>query len=107
QLQLHLRGAAAETRQLDADRLARQMAVRLAHAADRPAEVAEDFPVRHRAAVHGPAARRLVGREELVRLSDAAEPQGVLPEAPRTHARPGQVLRRVADVGELPVEDAA
>ena len=36
-----------------------------------------------------------------------AETQAVLPEAPRADARPGQVLRWIAQVGEFPVEDAA
>src|SRR5262249_48869924 len=50
QFQLHLRGAPAETCQLDAHRLAGKVAVGLLDAADRPAEVAEDFPVREGAA---------------------------------------------------------
>src|SRR6185436_15693525 len=38
--------------------------------------------------------------------SNAAEPQGVLPEAPRAHERPGEVFRRIAGMSKFPINDA-
>ena len=50
------------------------------------------------------AAGALVGREQLV---DGAEPTDLVrrAEAPCLHAQPGQVLHRVTDVDQLPVDD--
>src|SRR5262245_45711380 len=82
------------------------MPMRLCHRADGPAEIPHHFPVGDLAVVHLSTAGSLVGREELLGGSDAAQPQCVLAEAPRAHARPGEVLVRIAEMGELPVEDA-
>src|SRR5207247_7340946 len=83
-----------------------QMGIGLGDAADRPAEVAENLPVGDRLTIHGPASGSLIGGEELFRLADTAEPQVVLTEPPGTHARPGQVFRGIADMRELPIENA-
>src|SRR5207244_608301 len=56
------------------------------------------------AAVGRPAALGLVGREELL---DGADPGRFRadPEPPGLDAQPGEVLQRIADVDQFPVED--
>ena len=44
--------------------------------------------------------------EKLIDVAEAPKPPGILPKTPRAHARPGEVLRRVADVREFPIKDA-
>ena len=56
--------------------------------------------------VDGPAARGLVGGEQLLAGARAAGRER-RSEPPGPHAVPAEVLHRVAEVGELPVEDAA
>src|SRR5262249_53124270 len=106
QFQLHLAGPPAEARQLDARRLSGEVAVRLRHTADRPAQVAQKLPEAQRRVIHLGPAGRLVRLVDLLGLADAAQLEVVAAEAPRADARPGEVLGGVADVGELPVEDA-
>src|SRR5213078_1015541 len=106
QLELHLGDAAAEARQLDAPRAVDE-APRLHHADDRPLPVPEHLPPARRGRVDGRAAGARVGGEELLALAEAADRLRVRAEAPRAHAEPAQVLHRIADVGELPVEDGA
>ena len=57
-----------------------------------------------RAAVDRPPARGLVGGDELVDRPEAADLERFT-EAPCLEAEPGEVLERVADVHELPVDD--
>src|SRR5262249_15317737 len=82
QLQFHLAGAAAEAGQFQALGLAAQVAVRLGHAADRPAQVTQHLPEADRLPIDLPPGRGLVGGEELLRLADAAQADAVLAEAP-------------------------
>src|SRR3954468_11827391 len=81
------------------------MAPGLSDAAHGPAQVSLDFPVAHGLEIDRSAAGFLVSGQELLAAADT--PQGkVLPaEAPRTDTGPGQVLGRVAEVAEFPVED--
>src|SRR5262249_440588 len=71
-----------------------------------PSASCPGLPSSTRPAIDGPAACPLGGLPELFRFAHAAQAEGVLPEAPGADARPGEVLGRVADVAELPVEDA-
>ena len=75
----------------------------LHHADHPPLQGAEHLPPVQLGGVDRAAARRLVGGEQLLA---AAEPAGRVgrAEAPRPHAEPAEVLDRVAEVGELPVE---
>ena len=50
-----------------------EVGARLAEADDAPAQVAEDLPEAHALGVDLRAARRLVRREELLALADAAD----------------------------------
>src|SRR5947208_15325858 len=106
QLELHLGDAATEARELDAPRPVDE-APRLHHADDRPLAVPEHLPPAHRRRVDGRAAGARVGGEELLALAEAADRLRVRAEAPRAHAEPAQILHRIADVGELPVEHGA
>src|SRR5438105_10196573 len=83
------------------------MPVRLRDAADSPAKITEDFPVIQFAAVDVFAARFLISFQKFLDCPDAAETLCILAKAPRTNARPSQVLRRVADVSEFPIENPA
>src|SRR5262249_21283172 len=83
------------------------MTISLGNAANRPAEVADHLPVIHLARFDRPAACLDIGPEDLVEAADAAKVLCILAEPPGPDARPGQVLRGVADVGKFPVEHAA
>ena len=81
-----------------------EVAPRLHDADHAPLERAEHLPPAQRLEVDGRAAGRLVGRRQLLPGGHAAGGQRRA-EAPRPHAEPAEVLHRVAEVGELPVED--
>src|SRR2546427_7520510 len=80
------------------------MPVRLGDAADRPAEVAQNLPIIHDIRIYRSASGLQIGFQELLKTTHAAHSFGVLPEAPRTHTRPCQLLRRVANVSKFPVK---
>src|SRR5436309_15608785 len=82
------------------------MPIRLRDAADRPAQISEDFPEAQRGGFDWATACSNVRVEEFLRLPDAAEALRVLPETPRANTRPCQVFRRIADVGEFPINNA-
>ena len=90
--QLHRAGRAA------------QVAPRLHDAHHAPLEGAERLPPAQGVEVDRPAAGRLVGRRQLLPGGDPAGRQRRA-EPPGPHAEPPEVLHRVAEVGELPVED--
>src|SRR5437764_285269 len=63
-------------------------------------------PSRSSAARWAAAGGPFVGREQVLALAKAADGP-VDAEAPRLDAEPTQVLHRVADVSQLPIEDSA
>ena len=81
-----------------------QVAPRLHDADHAPLERAERLPPAQGLEVDRPAAGRLVGRRQLLAGGHAAGRQRRA-EPPRPHAEPAEVLHRVAEVGQLPVED--
>ena len=66
--------------------------------------VPEHLPPAGRVGVDRTPARRLVGREQVVPLAEAADGAGSA-EAPRPDTQPAEVLHRVTEVRQLPVED--
>src|SRR5207237_4043989 len=71
-----------------------------------PLQGAEALPPADDVWVHGAPRGPLVGTEEAVTLAEAADGM-VDAEAPGFDAQPSQVLHRITDVGELPVEHGA
>ena len=82
------------------------MPPRLRQRPDRPAHVPEQLEDAQIAGRNATAGQLGVSIEERLGLPYPAERQGIAPEAPGANQRPGEVLARIADVGELPVEDA-
>src|SRR2546428_9409995 len=80
------------------------MATRLRERADGPLEIPHHLPVGERLRGDVPPGELLVALEVGLEGADTAERQIVSAEAPGAHARPREVLGRVAHVRELPVE---
>src|SRR5439155_27307022 len=78
----------------------------LAKRADRPLHVPEDLPHVQLLERDLPARELAVALEIRLDLADPAEASPVDAESPGAHERPRDVLGRIADVRELPVEDA-
>jgi len=77
------------------------------HAHHAPFERAVDDPGPHLIDVDARATRGFISREQIFQVSDAADNLVCLPEAPGVGADPADVLERIADMGELPVEAAS
>jgi hypothetical protein len=77
--------------------------VGLAHAPEAPLHGLLDEPPVERLAVDRPATGRLVGGDQLVERAEPGHLQRGA-EPPRLHADPRQVLERVTQVDELPVD---
>src|ERR1019366_8522542 len=72
-----------------------------------PAHGAEHLPEQRVVAFHRRAAGRLIAGPEILALAEAADRLVDHAEAPGIGADPAQVLHRVADMGDLPVEHGA
>ena len=105
-LQLHFSTAAAETGELEISLLAGEMPPGLVERADRPADVAHDFPVFDTSTVDWLATSLLVPREILFGLTDSSEAQVIHPKTPFSDKSPAKIFRWLAQVGKLPVDDA-
>src|SRR5215467_2652953 len=75
-----------------------------AGAAHAPAQAAENLPVMHTCRIDGLAAGGLVGFEQLFARAEPANRAIEFAEAPWRRRDPGEILRRVADMSDLPVE---
>src|SRR5205823_10255527 len=75
----------------------------LAHATNAPLERLLDEPPVEDISIDRAAAGFLIGGDQLVDRADPADLERCA-EAPRLHAEPGQVLDRVAQVHQLPVD---
>src|SRR5262245_29142433 len=106
-LPLGLRRAAADRRELDVRSHAVEVAAELEQREDSPAEIPEELPEAQRVRVDRVPGGALVGLEQLVAPPDTAAGELVVSEAPRADAQPAQILDRIADVRELPVEHGA
>src|SRR5215216_3925 len=105
QLVFHLGRHPAEHRVLDAAIHPREVPPTLRQAARRPLDVAEHLPPGE-LALGDLAPRQLrVTLEVRADLADAAEPTVVLAEPPGAYDRPADVLARIREVRELPVEE--
>src|SRR2546426_12683569 len=80
------------------------MATRLRERADGPLEIPHHLPVGERLRGDVPPGELVVALEVGLQDTDAAERQIVSAEAPGAHTWPCEILGRVADVRELPVE---
>src|SRR4029453_18415085 len=105
QLDLGLARPPAQARQLDVLHAAEER-LSLHDGDDAPLEVAEHLPPACPFGADRVAAGALVGGEETLAVAQAAR-RGCGTEAPRADAEPADVLHRVADVGELPVDYGA
>ena len=101
---LLLRHPPADGSEFDRANPAGQVEVGLEHAPDAPTQRLLDEPPVQRVAIDGPPARGLVRGDELV---DRPEPADLerFTEAPGLETEPGEILERVADVDEFPVDD--
>src|SRR5215208_7652693 len=104
QLVFHLRSHPPEYRVLDAAVLAVEVAARLRATADRPLDVAEHLPDAQLVEREVATGEPVVALEVRLQVADAAEVTRVRTEAPRAHERPRDILDRIADVREFPVE---
>src|SRR5205823_2219796 len=66
----------------------------------------QDLPPPHRVGIDRHAALLLVGAEEVSVVAESSD-RSLDAEAPRLDAQPAEILHRVAEMGELPVEDGA
>ena len=106
QVVLGLDDPAADGCQLERRDRAVQVAAGLGEADDGPLERPRDLPPAHGVVVERPTRRRLVRRQPAIAVGEVTG--GAVPvEPPRPDDRPGDVLHRIAEVGELPVEDGA
>src|SRR5262245_31113950 len=105
QLELGLAGAPTDAGQLDVLH-APEERLRLHDRHDAPAQVAEHLPPARDRGIDRIPAGALVGREEALALAEPAHGQRRA-EPPRAHAEPADVLHRIADVGQLPVDHGA
>src|SRR5262249_28278886 len=78
--------------------------MRLSGTDHRPLDVAEGLPVADAIGVDRPAAGGLIGASEVLERADPSHGAIVVPEAPGADAEPADVLRRVSQVRELPVD---
>ena len=103
QVVLVLAHTAADGGQLDRAAEPEQMGRRLHDADDAPLQRAERLPPSHDVGIDFRPRRRRVGVEQVLVLT---EPTHRLrrAEPPRPYAQPAEVLQRVADVRDLPVE---
>src|SRR5437867_3619154 len=83
------------------------MAIGLGEASQGPAKIAEDLPVCQGNWIDLPAARFLIGLDELSAAGDTGEAEAVIAKTPVPDEGPRQVFMGIADGGELPVEDGA
>src|SRR5512132_701131 len=104
ELVFHLRCHPAQHRVLDAAVDAGEMSATLRQAADAPLDVAEHFPPVEVGLRDRTAGQLSVAGEVRADLVDAAETPVLGAEAPSAYHRPGDVLARVGEVRELPVE---
>src|SRR5436309_6319395 len=103
QVPLVLAHAPADGGQLDRAHHAGCVRGGLHDAHDPPLEGPERLPPAERVAIDRSSARCLVRLDQLLVATEAAD-RPVHAESPRTRAQPPQVLHRVTQVGELPVE---
>ena len=105
EIPLALAHAPADGGQLDRSRHAAEVGGRLQRADGRPFDGGVHLPPPHPGHGEGLTTRVGIGLHE---LGDRAEATQIAtpPEAPRGRAQPPDVLRRVADVRQLPVEHA-
>src|ERR1700704_4561451 len=78
-----------------------------AGAAHTPAQAAEHFPVVHARGVDALAAGGLVGFEQFLTRTQPANRAIEFAEAPWRRADPGQILRGITDMRNLPVKHRA
>src|SRR5581483_7784845 len=83
---------------------ATEVVVGLAGADHRPLEIAEGLPVANPLRVERLTARSLVCRQKLVEGPDARDRPVVVAESPRADAEPAEVLGRIAEMRQLPVD---
>src|SRR5712671_5762533 len=82
------------------------MPPRLGERAHCPADVPEQLEDAQLLEGDARASQLRVAIEERARLRDAAQPELLLPEPPGAYQGPGQVLARIADMREHPIEHA-
>src|SRR2546421_141462 len=106
-LELDLRADAAQAGELDAAVQAVEVPRRLAKRADGPAHVAEELPPAHAAGLDAGPRCTLIRPEKGIPVGQPAGGTVVRAEAPRPNAQPPQILQRIAQVRELPVQDTS
>src|SRR6266852_459114 len=72
-----------------------------------PAQIAEDFPEPRRFGIDGDSTRFLVGAKEILARGKAADRFLIVAESPRPHAHPSDVLHRIAQMSEFPIQNRA
>src|SRR5258707_10101112 len=72
-----------------------------------PTEIAEDFPEPSRFGIDGSSARFLVRAEEILTRGKSADRFPIIAEPPCPHAHPSDVLHRIAEMGEFPIQNRA
>ena len=107
QVPLLLRDPSAERGELNRAHEAVEVRERLHLADDAPLQRPEDLPEVEVRRVHGPPGCVGVHREQLFGGAEAARAPVDVAEPPRLHAEPPEILDRVAEMRELPVEDGA
>src|SRR5579883_2822293 len=71
---------------------------------DRPFDRAERLPEAHMGGIDGNSGGALISREEIGPRADAAD-RVLAAEAPGLDAQPAQILQRVAQCGNFPIDD--
>src|ERR1700722_14246279 len=70
-----------------------------------PAQIAEDLPEARRFGIDGGAARIFVSAKKIFASAEPSDRFLIVAETPGTHAHPAEVLHRIAEMRQLPIED--
>src|SRR3984957_3414680 len=70
-----------------------------------PAQIAEDFPEARRLRIDCGAASIFVSSEEILASAQSSDRFLIIAETPGAHAHPTDVLHRIAEMRQLPIED--
>src|ERR1700688_2423338 len=107
QLQFSFHSPPADTSQFDALNESVDMRTSLADGDYAPAQIAEDLPEARRFRIDIGAAGFFVSAEEILAGAEAADRLLIVAETPGAHAHPSDVLHRIAEMRQFPIENRA
>src|ERR1700691_4294430 len=104
QLEFRFWGSPADTSQFDTLYESIDMSAGLTDRDYAPAQIAEDLPKACRFGIDGDPAGPFVCAEEILASPEPADRLLIVAESPGAHAHPSDVLHRIAEMGQFPIE---